>query len=263
MRLLRLLPLSLLLLTFAFADEWHKEYPLTGPPELRVETGDAHVRVVPWEKSSIDISLLTENWKIGPGDLQVTESQSGNRVEFSARSRNVHIGIGWERRKRADVVIHCPREGRFSLHTKDGRLEVRELKGDIDLRTEDGRLIGENLDGEIRAQTNDGRMELTGRFDGLDAHSSDGGVEVRALEGSKMKHEWALRTSDGSIRLALPKDFAAMLEAHTRDGHIDIDMPITMTVQGRVDPSNIRGRLNDGTYLLSLRSSDGSIHISN
>lgn len=244
-----------------FADDWHKEYALTGKPDLRIETGDANVRVIPWDKHSVDIAVTTTNWKIGPGGLEIQESQAGNVVDFTMRQREVHFSIGWSERRHADVVVHTPREGRFRLRTHDGRLEVSELRGDLDLRTGDGRLTATNLDGELRAQTGDGGMDISGRFDGLDARSGDGRLEIAAEDGSKMTHEWALRTGDGSIRLRLPRDFAAMLEAHTGDGHIDLDVPVT--VRGKLDGSNVHGALNNGTYLLSLRSGDGSIHVTN
>jgi hypothetical protein len=245
----------------AFADDWQKEYSLKGAPDLRVETGDANVRVIPWDKQSVDISVSTVNWKIGPGGLEIAETQNGDSVDFTVGQRNVQWGIGWHERRRADVTIHTPREGRFHLRTHDGRLEVSELKGDIELRTGDGRLTATKLDGELRAQTGDGGMDINGRFDGLDARSGDGRVEIAALDGSKMAHEWTLRAGDGSIRLKLPRDFAAMLEAHTGDGHIDLDVPVT--VRGTLHGSNVRGALNNGTYLLSLRTGDGSIHVTN
>lgn len=257
-----LLALSVLTLcSTALADDWHKEYTLQNQPDLRVETGDANVHVIPWDKKTIDIAVTTVNWKIGPGNLEIAESQSGDTVDFSARQRNAHWGVHWDLHQRADVTIHTPREGRFQLRTHDGRLEVAELKGDLELRTGDGKLSASKLDGDVRAQTGDGGMQLTGRFDGLDARSGDGRVEIEALEGSKMTHEWTLRAGDGSIRLKLPHDFAAMLEAHTGDGHIDLDVPVS--VSGRLNGNNIRGALNNGTFLLSLRTGDGSIHVTN
>jgi hypothetical protein len=52
-----------------------------------------------------------------------------------------------------------------------------------------------------------------------------------------------------------------MLEAHTGDGHIDLDVPLA--VSGRLHGNDIRGALNNGTALLSMRTGDGSIRITN
>jgi DUF4097 and DUF4098 domain-containing protein YvlB len=256
-----LLVLFAITLCTAFADDWHKEYTLQNKPDLRIETGDANVRVIPWDKKTIDIAVTTVNWKIGPGGLEISESQNGDTVDFTAGQRHTEWSVGWHERRRADVTIHAPREGRFHLRTHDGRLEVAELKGDLELRTGDGKLSATKLDGDVRAQTGDGGMDVSGRFDGLDARSGDGRVEIEVLDGSKMVHEWTLRAGDGSIRLKLPRDFAAMVEAHTGDGHIDLDVPVS--VSGRLNGNNIRGALNNGTYLLSLRTGDGSIRVTN
>jgi hypothetical protein len=241
-----------------FADNWHKEYRLTDKPDLHVETGDANVHVEVWDKPSIDITVETVNWKLGSGHLEITESQTGNIVNFSAR-QHPQVGIFLERR-RADVTIRCPKEGRFDLQTHDGKLEASHLKGDIELRTGDGRLIASDLDGTVSLRTGDGRMQVSGRFDGLDARSGDGSIDINALSGSKMSREWTLRAGDGSIRLRVPKDFAATVDAHTGDGHLDLDVPVT--IKGRVGDHAVRGTLNDGTYLLSMRTADGSIQLS-
>ena len=66
-------------------------------------------------------------------------------------------------------------------------------------------------------------------------------------------------TSDGGVEVRLPQDFAAELYAHTGDGHIHLDMPVT--VNGSVERSRIRGKLNGGGPLLEITTGDGSIRI--
>jgi hypothetical protein len=243
-----------------FADNWHKEYRLTDKPDLHVETGDANVRVEVWDTPAVDITVDTENWKIGPGHLEITESQTGNIVNFKAR-QHAQVGFGFNHHQRADVTIRCPREGRFDLHTNDGRLEASHLKGDIALRTGDGHLTASDLDGTVSLRSGDGRIAADGRFDGVDARSGDGAMDITARPGSKMNREWTFRAGDGSIRLHVPKDFAASLDVHTGDGHLDLDIPVT--IQGRVANHTLRGTLNGGVFLLSMRTGDGSIHLSN
>jgi hypothetical protein len=68
-----------------------------------------------------------------------------------------------------------------------------------------------------------------------------------------------VHTGDGSISLTLPDSFAADIELRTGDGRITLDMPVT--VEGRLSRSDIRGKLNGGGNLLSVRTGDGSIHL--
>jgi len=74
-----------------------------------------------------------------------------------------------------------------------------------------------------------------------------------------MAGDWALRSGDGSVTLRLPEAFAADLEIHTSDGHIDLGFPITVT--GRMGSHEIKGKINGGGGLLSMRTGDGSIHV--
>jgi len=257
---------SLLLATFllsslAFADNWHKEYQLTGTPELNMRSGDVNIRIEPWEKNYISVDLTTTNWKIGQGagELEITDYQRDNYIEVNIREHGT-VHFGWSRSKRGDAVVRMPANAKLNIQTSDGHLSVSQMKGDMRLRTSDGRLEGRDLEGNLDASTSDGRLSVNGKFTSLRTHSSDGRTEVRVEPGSRMDTGWDLRTSDGGIRLELPKDFSANLDVHVGDGHLDLDIPVT--VQGRFGSHDMRGKIGQGGALLTVRSSDGSVRIS-
>ena len=152
-----------------------------------------------------------------------------------------------------------PRMARLNIRTRDGRVEIRDLKGEFTVRTGDGRQWLDGLDGALSAESGDGRIEVSGRFDRLELHSGDGRIEARVESGSKLADSWRLRAGDGNIRLRLPKDLNADLDMHTGDGHIHFDMPLT--VQGSARGHDIHGRLNGGGQSLSIRTGDGSIRV--
>lgn len=253
---LAVLTLSLL----ASADEWNKSFNLNGKPELRVHTGDGNIRIEPWDKDTVEIRVVTQNWKIGEDGLQISDHQSGNVVSLDVpTSRNeVHVGWGYHPRRRVDIEVHMPRLARLDLHTGDGNIVVREMKGDFIIRSGDGHQQLEQMDGTLDANSGDGSIKLTGRFDKLRVRSGDGSVEARVLPGSKMASDWSMRATDGSIHLQLPEDFSADLEALTGDGHIDFDMPVQMS--GRVGKS-FHGKIGHGGAILNLHTGDGSIRV--
>ena len=262
---MRFRPLLVLfaILTFcmaASADEWNKSFDLKGKPELRVKTGDANIRVEPWDKDRVEIHVTTQNWKIGEDGLQIIDHQNGNSVSLDVpTNRNeVHFGWNYHSRRRVDIEVHMPKEARLDLHTQDGNIVVRDMKGDFTLKSGDGHQQIERIDGSLDAGSGDGSIKLTGRFDKLNVHSGDGAVEARVLPGSKMAAGWSMRAGDGSIHLFLPTDFSADLEALTGDGHIDFDMPVQM--MGRYGKS-VHGKLNGGGALLNLHTGDGSIKV--
>jgi DUF4097 and DUF4098 domain-containing protein YvlB len=254
--LLAFLSLSLL----ASADEWNKSFNLNGKPELRVQTGDANIRVEPWDKGTVEIHVTTQNWKIGEDGLSIIDHQNGNSVSLDVpTARNeIHFGWNYHSRRRVDIVVRMPREARLDLHTQDGNIVVRDMKGEFTLKSGDGHQQIEHVDGTLNAGSGDGSIELTGRFDRLNVTSGDGAVDARVLPGSKMATDWSMRAGDGSIHLQLPSDFSADLEALTSDGHIDFEMPVQMS--GRIG-KRVHGKLNGGGALLNLHTGDGSIRV--
>jgi DUF4097 and DUF4098 domain-containing protein YvlB len=102
-------------------------------------------------------------------------------------------------------------------------------------------------------------MRIAGRFDALDVSSGDGRVSVTARPGSRVQQSWEVRTSDGSVDLALPSDLAADLDLHTGDGHISLNLPVT--VEGKLDRQDIHGKLNGGGNRLVVHTGDGSITV--
>jgi hypothetical protein len=84
-------------------------------------------------------------------------------------------------------------------------------------------------------------------------------VDARAAAGSALGTGWRLESGDGTVTLEVPENFAADVDLHTGDGHIDLDMPVT--TEGKIRENEVRGKLNGGGNLLLIRTGDGSIRL--
>jgi DUF4097 and DUF4098 domain-containing protein YvlB len=255
---LAVLAIGLMTVLPASADEWSKTYNLSGKPDLRIETSDANIRVTTWDQNTIEAKVLTTRYKIGDGGIRIEEHQSGDSVEIDVRYPHHNFTVEWGQH-RVDVIIQMPREGRVNLHTGDGKIEVNGLKGEMDLRSGDGSETLDGVDGKLRATTGDGHIRANGRFDELNLKTGDGHIEVSARTGSSLAGEWRLETGDGNVTLDVPGELSADVDLHTSDGHIDLDMPVTTT--GKLHENEVRGKLNGGGSLLTIRTGDGSIHL--
>jgi hypothetical protein len=240
------------------ADEWSKTYSVTGKPDLRVETSDANLHVDTWDQNTIDVHVTTKHHKIGEGGIKIAEHQNGDSVQIELRYPHHNFGIQFGP-NRVEVNIHMPREGRINLHTGDGSIQLSNFKGNMELESGDGFQEIESVDGILRAHTGDGHIRASGRLDSLNLSTGDGRIEVRATPGSTMASGWSIRTGDGSVSLQLPENFAADVDLHTSDGHINVDIPVT--VEGRLGDKNIHGKINGGGNLLTVHTGDGSIRI--
>lgn len=257
------------------ADEWSRSYPVQGRPELVVKADDASVRVEAAAAPEIGVQVTTEGWRIGSGGVTVEESRDGNRVEIEVRRPR---GLGFSVRHRSIAVVvslpspadlevrtgdgsidASPLAGHFTLTTGDGNITADGLEGEIQLNTGDGSLRATNLSGQLTVHTGDGNMDVRGRFEALDLHTGDGNIEAVAEEGSRVQSAWSLGSGDGNITLRVPADLGAELDAHTGDGHIDLERPVTVT--GRISESRVKGAIGPGGPPLRIQSGDGSIHI--
>ncbi len=243
----------------ARADDWSKTYTIGGKPDLRVDTSDANIRVFTWEQNTIEAKVTTTRYKIGNDGIHIEEHQSGDVVEINVRYPHHGISIGPSSNHRVDVDIHMPREGRVSLHTGDGKIELGNFKGEMLLHSGDGSLEISAVDGKLRAISGDGRIRADGRFDELDLKTGDGRVEARAAAGSALANSWRLESGDGMVTLEVPENLSANVDLHTGDGHIDLDVPIT--TEGKIREGEVHGKLNGGGNLLTIHTGDGSIRL--
>lgn len=245
----------------ARADEWSKNYTLTGKPDLRVDTSDADIHVSTWDQNTIGAKVTTTGYKIGDGGIRIEEHQTGDTVEINVRYPHHGVTMNWgiSGNHRVDIVIQMPREGRVDLRSGDGKIALSNFKGEMQLQSGDGSEEIDGVDGKLRALTGDGHIRANGRFDELDLKTGDGRVEARAAAGSALATGWRLETGDGTVTLEVPGNLAADVDLHTGDGHIDLDMPVS--TEGKIREGEVRGKLNGGGNLLMIHTGDGSIRL--
>jgi hypothetical protein len=224
--------------------------------ELRVDTTDADVSVRAWDLNRIDARVMTTGWKVGPGEVQVRERQIGNHVDLDVRPpvRNWSIGSNKVR-----IELQVPRQTRTEVRSGDGQIHVEGIQGSTRLTTGDGAIETDLLDGALEARTGDGNIRARGRLDSLRLRTGDGSIQADILQGSKVTGMWRVESGDGRVRVRLAPDFAAQLDVRTGDGGISSDLPLTTTAVHT--PSKLRGSLNNGSGIFSIRTRDGAIHI--
>ena len=256
--LLRLSMLALPMVVGASADEWTKTFPVSGSPELRIETGDGSVTVRVWDEHKIAARVTTAGWKIGPGEVTVQDSQTGNQVRIEVRQphRQIDFSLGnrWIR-----IELQVPRQIASDIRTGDGNINIEDVAGDTHLHTGDGRIEANSVRGSLRAETGDGRIKVRGRLEMLTLRTGDGAIEADVLEGSKMSGPWRVESGDGRVTLRLARDFAANLDASSGDGRISVDLPAAFSNRQH---DNVRAAFNGGGPTLSIHTSDGAVNVS-
>ncbi len=274
-----------------------RTFQVTGPVDLAVQTrsGDIAVRTGPAGSVSIHGKIYVgDHWLFGNRHTDVTDIQNnppvrqdGNNIRIDYVSMR-DISIDYEITVPEDTTIRSQSgsgdqtiegtRGNIDLQSGSGDLKLARLTGEVRLQTGSGDVVAREISGPVRGSTGSGNMELeeTGSGD-VDLHTGSGNIKARGIHGAfhaeagsgditaegAQTGAWDIRTGSGNVHVHLPADAAFDANISTSSGTLDVDAPITMTVQGRVNESHktIFGKVRGGGPLLTLRTGSGDIHI--
>jgi hypothetical protein len=263
-----------------------RTFAVTGVPDITLETFDGAIEVHSWDRNEVEVTIEKRAMEQALLDgMRIEADQQGDRITLTVtgpdrRSRQgltvgVHISPG------ARLMVAVPRKSTLRATSGDGAIDVEDIDGSLILRTADGRVGLDRVTGEIEVRTSDGRIELgqvAGRLDletsdgsitidgrpaAVRARTGDGAIRVRLDSGTVMTDPWDLSTSDGSITLTLPAEFAAEIDAETSDGSVRASHPAISVERGEDDNErrrrSLRTRMGAGGQTLKVRTGDGTI----
>jgi len=270
---------------------------VSGPVNLEVLTHSGDVTVRTGSSSAVIIHgkiFVGDRWLRGnrQGDINEIEQhppirQDGNNIHIDYL--NMHdISVDYEitvppdttvrsRSGSGDQMIEGTR-GNVDIQTGSGDVKLAQLTGEIRLQTGSGDVRAHEIAGAVKGGTGSGDVEIeeTGSGD-VDLHTGSGNITVRGIQGGfhgetgsgditaegTQSGTWEIRTGSGNVHVRLPGKAAFDADVSTNSGSVDVDSPIEMTVQGRVQETrkNIRGKVRGGGPLLSVHTGSGDVHI--
>ena len=297
------LAIALVVLLAAFAaastpqGQFEKTFQVSGPVDLEVQThsGDITVRTGPSGSVSIRGRIYVgDHWLFGSRHVDVSDIEQHPPLRQEGNS--IRIDYLNVREISVDYEITVPVDATIRTHSGSGDQTIEGTRGNADLQSGSGDMRLSQLTGEIRVQTGSGNVrarEISGPVRGgagsgdieveetgsgdIDLHTGSGNITVRGIQGAfradagsgdvtaegTQTGAWEIRTGSGNVHVRLPANAAFDANISTSSGTLDVDAPITMTVQGRVQESRkqITGKVRGGGPLLSLRTGSGDIHI--
>lgn len=285
--------------TFASTPQgsFEKTFQVSGPVDLEVLTrsGDIIVRNGPSGSVFIRGKIYVGNhWLFGErkGEVSAIEQhpplrQEGNSIHIDYV--NVRdIAVNYEitvpaettvrtRSGTGDQIIEGTR-GNIDLQSGSGDIKLANLTGAVRLQTGSGNVRAREISGPVRGGTGSGDIEVEETGSGeIDLHTGSGNLIVRGMNGTLRAEtgsgdiraegtqtgNWEIRTGSGNVHVRLPNNAAFDADISTSSGTVDVNSPLEMTVQGRVQESRkqIRGKVRGGGPTLSVRTGSGDIQI--
>jgi DUF4097 and DUF4098 domain-containing protein YvlB len=286
----------------AASEQGHfeKTFNVTSAADLQVYTqsGDITIRQGPSGTVSIKGRIhVGDAWMFGLGSNRKEEvqeieknppvSQNGNNIRIDYVNRR-NISIDYEITAPPDTKLrtksgsgdqtiegmHAGVEietgsgdvkldnlaGEIRIHTGSGNVQARGAAGPFEARAGSGDItIEEKSKGDVHLETGSGNIEARGVDGGFNASTGSGDVRV---DGNPA-NSWHVRTGSGNAELRLPQQAAFDLDVSTSSGSVEVNHPVTTTVQGRVEEArkSIRGKVNGGGPEINVHTGSGDVRV--
>ncbi len=279
---------------------FERTFQVNGPVNLEVLThsGDITVRSGPAGSVFVRGKIYAgDHWlfgSFGGNRADVTEiehhppvRQDGNSIRIDYVNGH-NLSVSYEitvpaetslrsRTGSGDVTIDGL-HGSGDLQSGSGDLKLSNLIGDIRLQTGSGDVKARGIAGAVRGGTGSGDVliEESGKGD-IDLNAGSGNITVRGMNGGfrgetgsgdievegTQTSSWEIRAGSGNVRVRLPQNAAFDADINTSSGTIDMNKPLEMTVQGRVQSpqKSIHGKVHGGGPTLSIRTGSGDITV--
>jgi DUF4097 and DUF4098 domain-containing protein YvlB len=265
-----------------------KTFTVSGPPDVQLETFDGSIEIHSWDRKEVEIEVEKRAMEQSLVDaMTIVAEQQGDTIVLKVTGpsryerRGIQIGVSFSPSARLRIALPRASQidarsndgsitiedvtGKVTLATGDGTVRLTRVSGDITVRSGDGAIRMDAVEGRLDLETDDGSIAGAIRPTALRAHTGDGSIRLELLRDSRMDTDWDVETSDGSIVLTLPSDFAAELDAETRDGTVRSNHPSIKSETREGDRQErrraMRATLGSGGKILRVRTGDGSIRI--
>lgn len=224
------------------------EFAVEGTPEIVVRNRAGNITIERGGAGQVAVRvtkraygrLFSQATEYDLARLVVNVTQQGSQIRIETDQREMS---GFLKNCQVDIAITAPAETNLELRMNAGNVDVRDITGFIECTVNAGNFdaFGVTLSGHSHFTVNAGNLTLEGAV----APGAALDAEVNA----------------GNLRLRLPHDTPAYLEARADVGSIDVDdWPIT--ISRRVVQQRASGPLgNNPQGTLSLRVNSGSISV--
>jgi DUF4097 and DUF4098 domain-containing protein YvlB len=141
-----------------------------------------------------------------------------------------------------NFVIYVPNTSDLELYTQNGPLSVRGVTSRMTLESVNGPLSLREVSGDVYARAQNGPISVT--------------LTGNSWQGAGLDAE----TRNGPITLSIPDGYNAQLETGTQNGPFSSDIPLSVTLRGRLR-GPISATLGTGGAPIRLVTTNGPISI--
>lgn len=197
----------------------------------------------------------TQNFSTSGGSLHL-DDLSGN-VKGRTSGGSIHLAKCYEHidLSTSGGSIHAEGcKGDIKLVTSGGSIELNQVNGVLKASTSGGSIRGGGIKGELIASTSGGSIRLNDVAASLRASTSAGSIHAEMVSVGQFLD---LSTSAGGIHVQMPLNKGMELDLRANR----VNVGTLKDFNGIVEKDRVKGSLNGGGALVSMRASAGSISV--
>lgn len=238
------------------SEQFLQSYQLRSGTTVEVYNRDGNITITGWDQDTVEIAALKESYggqeALDQVDIfiDITEKIVIQTIHADADADDdADVTVSYEIRVPEDIVVGI-------IECSNGNISLDGLLGNPVISTSNGTVTVKNVNGIVSARSSNGNITVSAVKSLGDLRTSNGTIEA---ELPVLNDNLEIRTSNGSITLALTAALRADLEASTSNGTISINNLNIDTA--KFEKTSLTGSMNGGGYKINISTSNGSINL--
>ena len=238
------------LAAFAFARD-ARVFEVGGSPELdlRNVAGDITIRVGSSDQIVIKASKDDERVEVimeQTGDLVTVETKYPEGI------RNFKGGV--------DFDIEFPSEGRLTIESVSGSIDVVGVNGRLNLSTVSGEVSVARLEGDLELKSVSGRVTMN-EIGSASAEASSTSGSIVYKNGDLAGGDYRFNSTSGSVKITHGEAASYRISGRTISGGItnDVGDEVEVIKQKYGPTQSVKGEFNGGETKVTVNTVSGSI----
>src|SRR3984893_16793098 len=208
-------------------EEFHQTYTLTPDGRVELDNINGPVHISTWDRNEVKVDAGKDYVSI--------------RTKYRDRDQTWNDDNWHNNPPSVEYTVTVPRAAHLD--------EIKLINGSLDVAGVSGEVRASCINGKLEAKDLSGRAHLStinGRLDARFSHLSESGLELNSV--------------NGSVRLTIPSDAKAEVEANTVSGDIENDFGLHVNRHKYVG-RDMRGELAGGGARIKVENVKGRIEI--
>ena len=224
-------------------EEFHQTYPLSANGRVELQNINGAVHISAWDRNEVKVDAIKraeDEEELKDEEIRIEANADSISIETKYRRREETWRNEHHRGAEVEYTLTVPRSARLDeIKLINGGLDVTGVTGEVRASCINGKLVARGLSGELKLATINGPLEVN--LEHVATH-----VELSSV--------------NGPLRLTMPSDAKASIEATTVHGGIENNFGLH-TNNHRWVGHDMHGELGGGGAHIGLRNVNGTIEV--